>query len=102
MEICGSLFDGCKSFKSLRADAYSHTKDTIWLNCHFGGLFEIEYIEEKKLLTSIDSFRKKVKVESFALEELEFKLNDFKQDLKEKVGRMSEECIEFGLAYTSI
>ena len=100
MEICGSLFEACKSFKSLRADVYSHTRSTIWLNCHCGGLFEMEYIEAKRLLTSIDSFRKKTKVQSFDIEEFEVKLYEFKQDLKEKVEKLSEKCIHLGLAYT--
>ena len=100
MEICGSLFDGCKSFKSLRADAYSHSRNTIWLNCHCGGMFEMEFIEAKNLLTSIDSFRKKTKVRSFEIEEFEVKLNEFKQDLKEKVEKLSEKCINLGLVYT--
>ena len=60
----------------------------------------MEFIEAKNLLTSIDSFRKKTKVRSFEIEEFEVKLNEFKQDLKEKVEKLSEKCINLGLVYT--
>ena len=60
----------------------------------------MEFIEAKRLLTSIDSFRKKTKVRSFEIEEFEVKLNEFKQDLKEKVEKLSEKCINLGLVYT--
>ena len=60
----------------------------------------MEFIEAKNLLTSIDSFRKKTKVRSFEIEEFEVKLNEFKQDLKEKVEKLSEKCIHLGLVYT--
>ena len=63
-------------------------------------MFEMEFIEAKNLLTSIDSFRKKTKVRSFEIEEFEVKLNEFKQDLKEKVEKLSEKCINLGLVYT--
>jgi hypothetical protein len=100
MEICSSLFASSKSFKDLRADVYSHKRNTIWLNCHCGGLFEFEYVAAKKLLTSVDSFRKKIKHKNFSLEELENQLAEYKQELQERVSQLSERCLDLGLAYT--
>jgi len=100
MEMCSSLFEGSKSFKDLRADVYSHKRNTIWLNCHCGGLFEFEYMAAKRLLTSVDSFRKKAKYTTFDLVELENKLTEFKQELQERVFQLSERCLDLGLAYT--
>lgn len=100
MEVCGSLIDACKSFREVRADVYSHTRNTIWLNCHCKGQFEDEYIEAKKLMSSIDNFRKKMKRQAFEFHVLETNLDAFKQDLKEKVVALRDKCIGFELAYT--
>ena len=100
MEVCGSLIDACKSFKELRADAYSLTRNTIFLNCHCGGQFEEEYLRAKKLMTSIDTFRKQMKKGKFDIEELESNLCLFKQDLKENLGILREKCISCEVWYT--
>lgn len=100
MEVCGSSIDVCKSFKELRADVYSHTRNTIWLNCHCNGQFEDEYIEAKKLMSSIDNFRKKMKRQDIEVSVLEANLDAFKEDLKDKVVLLRCKCIGHELAYT--
>lgn len=93
MEVCGSLIESCKSFKELRADAYSLTRNTIFLNCHCGGQFEEEYLRAKELMASIDTFRKKMKKKEFDITELENNLCLFKEDLEENIAKLREKCI---------
>jgi hypothetical protein len=100
MEVCGSLIDVCTSFKELRADAYSLTRNTIWLNCHCGGQFEREYLEAKTLMASIDSFRKKMKNREFDRDDLDYNLCLFKEELKENIVKLRDKCLKYELPYT--